>query len=580
MFVNQLKYFIFVFAGVVIAATSILPVYSAASDQNVLESEARLLISESVPSISESVIGGRESVSHVSEPVKSENEPVLGGELVVSLYATPPHLNPAIMSGLATAFPGSQIFAGLLRFDNDWNPHPYLAEKWDISKDGLSVKLNLVKNSIFHDGKPVTSEDVAFSIMTVKALHPFKSMMEPVERVDTPDPHTVVIHLRKPHPAILLAMSSALLPILPKHIYGTVENVKDNPANMNPIGSGPFKLESFIPGKEIRFKKNKDFFIKGRPYLDLLTIKIISNVLEESMGMETGDINMMVSFQDLNEMNHLKSLEHIVVISDAFKGIGPLYWMAFNLQKKPFDDVRVRRAMAYAIDRKFIIKTLYQNQAVAETGPISSSSPFYSSEVNHYEVDFEKANRLLDEAGYPRDSFGKRFSCRMTYLPERSGSNRAMIEYLNSVFMKKLGVETIIEHPDDFGQWMQKISNWDFDMTLDDVFNWGDPVIGVHRTYLSSNIRKGVIWSNTQGYSNPEVDALMEQAGSELDFQKRYALYKKFQKIITDDLPVYSIVKPFFAIAHNRNLVWVEKSIWGVMSPMDTVYWKQNAQTN
>ncbi|MFK5951692.1 MAG: ABC transporter substrate-binding protein, partial [Desulfobacterium sp.] len=164
--------------------------------------------------------------------------PSSGGELVMGLYATPPHLNPAIQSGMATQFPGTQIFAGLLRFDNDWNPHPYLAENWEISKEGLSVTLHLVKNAVFHDGKPITSEDVAFSILTVKALHPFKSMLAPVERVDTPDPHTAVIRLKKPHPAILLAMSPALLPILPKHVYGTVKKIRGHPANMKPIGSG------------------------------------------------------------------------------------------------------------------------------------------------------------------------------------------------------------------------------------------------------------------------------------------------------------------------------------------------------
>ena len=473
------------------------------------------------------------------------------------------------------AFPGAQIFAGLLRFDTEWKPHPYLAEKWEISKDGLSVTFHLVKNAVFHDGKPITSEDVAFSIMTVKALHPFKSMMAPVDRVETPDLHTAIVRLKKPHPALLLAMSPALLPILPKHIYGNVEKVKGHPANSKPIGSGPFKLISFIPGKEIRLKKNENFFIKGRPHMDRLTIRIIRNTLEEALDMETGDSDMMASFQDLDELNHLRRLDHVAVIKNGFKGIGPMYWLAFNLRKKPFNDVRVRKAMAYAIDTKFIVDTMFHGETVIETGPISSNSPFYSSDVNPYNQDFEKANRLLDEAGYPRDEMGKRFSFRLTYMPEKAGINRKIAEYLRQLFLRNLGVETIVEHPEDFNAWVRKVAGWDFDATLDDVFNWGDPVIGVHRTYLSSNIRKGVIWSNTQGYSNPKVDALLEQAGSELDFQKRYALYAKFQKIIADELPVYPIYQPFFAIAYDKNLGGVNQSIWGLMTPLDPVYWKK-----
>ena len=501
--------------------------------------------------------------------------PVPGGELVVSLYTTPPHLNPAIQSGLAILTPGAQLFAGLVRFDNEWNPHPYLARKWDISKDGLTVTLHLVKNARFHDGKPITGEDVAFSIMTVKALHPFQSMLAPVTRVDLPEPHTVVIHLKKPHPAILMAMSPALLPILPKHVYGSVEKVRDHPANMKPIGSGPFKLEAFAPGREIRLVKNEDFFLKDRPYMDRLTIKIMRNTLEEALGMETGKIHMMASFQDLDELKHLESLNHVTVVRNAFKGIGPIFWMAFNLQEKPFNDVRVRKAIAYTIDRKFIVDTVFKGETVIETGPISSNSPFYSSDVSLYEQDFEKANRLLDEAGYPRDKTGKRFSFRMLYMPERAGVNLKIVEYLRRIFLRNLGVEAVIEHPADFKDWIKKVSNWDFQMTSDDVFNWGDPVIGVHRTYLSSNIRKGVIWSNTQGYRNPEGDSLMAEAGSELDFQKRYVLYKELQKIIMDDLPLYPIFQPIFALAHDKNLGGTCQSIWGLMSPMDTVHWKQ-----
>ncbi len=438
----------------------------------------------------------------------------------------------------------------------------------------MSVTLDLVENAVFHDGHPITSADVAFSIMTVKALHPFKSMMAPVTRVDTPGPHTAVIRLEQPHPAILLAMSPALLPILPRHVYGSVEKVKNHPANMAPIGSGPFKLEAFIAGEEIRLIKNNDFFIKGRPCLDRVTIKIIRHTLEESLGMETGDIDMMVVFQDLIELNHLRSLDRLVVVKNGFKGVGPIYWLAFNCQKKPFDDVRVRKAMAYAIDRKFMTQALFQGESVEETGPICSTSPFYTADVTLYEQDFEKANRLLDEAGYPRDAAGKRFAVSMTYIPEKAGNNQKAIEYLRQLLLRNLGVEIVIDHPETVKAWMDKVSNWDFDATLDDVFNWGDPVIGVHRTYLSDNIRKGVIWSNTQGYRNPEVDSLLARAGSEIDFEKRYALYQKFQRIITDDLPVYPIFQPFFAIAWDKNLDGIPQSIWGIMTPLDTVYWK------
>ena len=131
--------------------------------------------------------------------------PKRGGTLVVGSTQALRHLNGAVQSGIATAVPGTQIFASPLRFDDKWNAQPYLAEKWALAADGKSLTLNLRKGAVFHDGKPITSEDVAFSIMAIKANHPFTTMMGPVEKVETPDPHTAIIRMSVPHPAIILA---------------------------------------------------------------------------------------------------------------------------------------------------------------------------------------------------------------------------------------------------------------------------------------------------------------------------------------------------------------------------------------
>lgn len=153
--------------------------------------------------------------------VQAQQEaPKRGGTLVVGWTQTPRHLNGAVQSGVATALPSTQLFASPLRYDDKWNPQPYLAEKWSLAEDGKSLTLHLRKDAVFHDGKPITSADVAFSIMAIKANHPFTTMMGPVEKVETPDAHTAIIRMATPHPAILLALSPALCPILPKHIYG------------------------------------------------------------------------------------------------------------------------------------------------------------------------------------------------------------------------------------------------------------------------------------------------------------------------------------------------------------------------
>ena len=216
-------------------------------------------------------------------------EPKKGGTLTMAIQQTPRHLNPAVQSGTATGQPGTQLFASLLRYDEGWNPQPFLAETWEVSSDGLSVTINLVKGATFHDGAPITSEDVAFSIDTVKANHPFKSMFAPVETVETPDANTAILKLSKPHPALLLAMSSQLLSIIPKHVYGDGQDPKSHPANSEGVvGSGPFKLVEFKRGEHVILERYENYFIEGLPYLDRIVMRILPDESTRAIALESG----------------------------------------------------------------------------------------------------------------------------------------------------------------------------------------------------------------------------------------------------------------------------------------------------
>ncbi len=491
-----------------------------------------------------------------------------GGTLVIASSQVPRHLNPAVQSGIATGVPGTQIFASPLKFDGDWNPQPYLAESWETAPDGLSVTLNLVKNATFHDGQPVTSEDVAFSIGVIRDNHPFKSMFAPVERVDTPDPHTAIIRLSQPHPALLLALSSALCVIIPKHVYGDGQDLKTHPANSAPVGSGPFKLVEFKPGEQIRLKRYDGFFIEGRPYLDEIVIRIIKDPSALLIAMENGDADMYPYMASSQQIKRLGKAEHLAITDRGYAAIGPINWLAFNTAKPPLDDKRVRQAIGYATDRNFITKALMRGFAKPQRSPIIESSPFFNPKIPAYDLDLDKANALLDEAGHKRGSDGMRFSLTCDYIPGPAEQQKSVAEYLKSQ-LKKIGIDVQVRAAPDFPTWAKRVSTHDFDMTMDIVFNWGDPVIGVHRTYLSSNIKKGVIWSNTQSYANPKVDELLNAAAVETDFAKRKALYDQFQMIVGDDLPIYWINSLPYHTAYDRKIQNPPVSIWGPMQSMD-----------
>lgn len=497
-----------------------------------------------------------------------------GGTMVMVSTQVPRHLNPAVQSGIATAVPGTQIFASPLRYDADWKPHPYLAESWKMADDGLSVTLNLVKGAKFHDGKPITSEDVKFSIETIKANHPFKTMFEPVSKIETPNEHTAVVHLAHPHPALLLAMSGALCPIIPKHIFGDGRDVKTHPANSAPIGSGPFKLQEFKPGEQITLVKNPDFFIKGRPHLDKIVIRINKDPSAILLAIENGEADFYPFVSTSQDIRRLQGVKRLGVTDKGYAAVGPINWLAFNTAKPPLDNKMVRQAIGYAVDRNFITKALMRGVAKQQRSPIIESSPFFNPKIPPYNLDLKKANALLDEAGHKAGAGGKRFTLTVDYIPGAGEEQQGVAEYLKSQ-LKKVGIEVSVRASPDFPTWAKRISNYDFDMTMDIVFNWGDPVIGVHRTYLSSNIRKGVIWSNTQQYRNPKVDELLNKAGTEMDFAKRKALYDQFQMIVGDDLPIYWINALPYHTAYDKRLGNVPESIWGSMQSMDEVYWKE-----
>ena len=188
-------------------------------------------------------------------------------------------------------------------------------------------------------------------------------------------------------------------------------------------------------------------------------------------------------------------------------------------------------------------------------------------------MDIDKANALLDEAGLAPDGDGTRAKVTVDYIPGPAEQQKNVAEYLKSQ-LKKVGLDVEVRAAPDFPTWAKRVSTGDFDMTMDVVFNWGDPVIGVHRTYLSSNIKPGVIWSNTQGYENARVDEILNAAAVEGDAAKRRELYGEFQRIVGDEVPIYFINALPYRTAYNERVGNVPESIWGTMSPLDEVYVK------
>ena len=490
--------------------------------------------------------------------------------LIVGGTQTPRHFNSLVQSGVATMMPGAQIFASPLRFDDKWNPQPYLAESWSFQDDGRSLLLKLVPNAVFHDGRPITSEDVAFSVMTAKAFHPFQSMFGPVERVDTPDPRIAIIRMKEPHPAILLAMSPPFCVIIPKHVYGDGQDLRNHPRNVNPVGSGPYKFVEYKPGEHIVLERFDKFFMPGRPKFAKLIFRIFKDPSAMDVAMERGDIDMVPFASNTSEVQRLLKNPNVVIERRGGDAIGAIGWLAFNLKKKPLDDVRVRQAISYAIDREFITRKLHGGLTRIATGPIAPGSPFYTDRVEPYKLNLDKANKLLDDAGLKRGADGMRFSMTTDFGPGSPDNYQNIAEYLKPQ-LRKVGINVTVRASPDFPTWAKRVGGHDFEASMDASFNYGDPVIGVHRTYLSSNIKPGVVWSNTQSYSNPKVDELLAKATTERNIEKRKALYHEFQRLVVNDVPVAFTHVWSIATIANKSLKNLPVTIWSTLTPFDEI---------
>jgi len=495
-----------------------------------------------------------------------------GGTLRVA-YLEPAHLNNGIASGTPAGIPGVQIFAGLIEHDEKFQPRPYLAERWSISPDGRAYTFSLVKNATFHDGKPITSEDVKFSIEMVKANHPFGvAMHRSLESVETPGPHTVVFRLSYPNPAFMQVIAPILLPIVPKHIYGTGD-IKTHPANQKPVGSGPFRFVEWQKGRHLILERNDKFFRPGRPYLDRIIFEFIADPAARAAALETGATHLIpYSYVGLGNIKRMEALPQLGVTTRGYEAIGGLTWIEINLRRKELSDVRVRQALAHALDKELIVKDILLGYSKVADGPIHSSGVFYNPKIRRYEYSLDKANKLLDEAGYRRGPDGVRFKLTMDFIPG-SSDQQAMAEYVREQG-KKIGVDLQIRSSPDFPTWAARMGNWEFDLSLDVVFNWPDPVVGVERTYISSNIKKAV-WTNVMGYSNAKVDELFAQAQREQSAERRKGLYGQVQDILTAELPLIWVNEVGYFTVWNREFDGLPMNVWGTMSAFDGVYWKK-----
>jgi len=500
-----------------------------------------------------------------------------GGTLVQITQPEPPNLAPYISTSAPIGQVTAKVYEGLLEYGFDLKPKPSLAESWEVAPDGKTVTFKLRKEVSFHDGKPFTSADVQFTIMEVlKKVHPRGiSTFRDVTAVETPDDYTAILKLNNAAPYMLAALSGYESPMLPKTICSQGD-IKAHPNATNPIGTRPFKFVEWRRGELIRLDKNPNYWRKGLPYLDRVVVRFINDEATRTAALEKGEAHVAgfgaVPYSDAKKLAQLSSIE---VTTKGYEMISPVVELLINTKKSPLDHQKVRQAIAYAIDRQFIIDNVWFGYGKAATGPISSNfapSGIYTSSVTNYQTPdgTERANKLLDEAGFPRKEGGVRFEIVhdiTPYGPEWQRFGEVVQQQL-----AKIGIKATLRY-EDVATWLKRIyTDYDFFLTSNFLYNLPDPVIGVHRAIHGRLIKQGTVFVNGSQWSNPRADELMDKATIEPDPTKRAEYYQEVQKIAVDGSPIIWVFELNFPTIVNKQYHDVITSPLGIYTNFATVW--------
>jgi peptide/nickel transport system substrate-binding protein len=480
--------------------------------------------------------------------------PVLrrGGTLVALIGHEPRVLVPGVSGQEPTLIVGGKIHEGLLSFGRDLVPRPALARAWTASPDGLSYEFSLQPGIVWHDGAPFTAEDVVFSIMQFHMeLNPrVRAAFRRIGSCVALDAHTVALRLSRPFEPLPLMLDATTCAIVPRHVYAGTD-YRTNPANRHPVGTGPFRLESWTPGESIVLTRNPSYWKSGRPILERISWRILPDPAQRLAALRGGEA-ALADFGDCDPVDvaRLRDDAQLEVDLGGRELFGPMCWVELNHRIRPLDDPRVRRALAMAIDRDFVARRIWGGLARPAGGPLAASTRLRDPAVRLPDHDPSGAARLLDAAGHPPREGGVRFQLPFVPLPHGEVWRRTG-EYLQQA-LAEIGVR-LVEEPVDAAGWVRRLASWDYGVTLNFANQWGDASLGVERFHVSGNIRN-LAFANTSGFADARVDRLFEVARDAADVATRRRAIVEVQHALVEAMPALWLLEPVFPSIRDRRL--------------------------
>jgi peptide/nickel transport system substrate-binding protein len=411
------------------------------------------------------------------------------------------------------------IYNTLVRYGTDFSIHPELAESWTVEDGGKRVVFKLRQGVKFHDGTDFNAAAVKWNIerrLDPAVNSPQRALLEPViASVEAPDPQTAIFNLKSPYPGLL-----SLLGERPGFMVSPAAVAKSGQDfGSNPVGTGPFVFKEWVRGSRIDVTKNTNYWDKGKPYLDRIVFRDIAGSVVGAQRLINGEIDYVgdMSPQDVRQLENRPEIKLYPIT------VGRWYSLQWHYYEPPFNNAKLRQAIAHAIDRKRLNDILMLGKGTVSDGPTPPGLWWFDEKVKSYDYDPAKARALLTEAGYPN---GFEFTL--------STPQASIFQQINQLVQEQLAAVNIrvtldpVAQAEFYARLVKRVTN--FSPT-----RWtqrADPDGLLYILFHS----KG--FANTTGYKNEKVDSLLEQARSTFDMEARKKLYSEAQQLIAQDVPM------------------------------------------
>lgn len=453
------------------------------------------------------------------------------------IESSPSNMDPRVGTDAQSERIGKLIFDSLVKRDDHFNLQPWLAERWEIP-DPLTYVFHLRRDVRFHNGARLTSKDVKWtfdSILNGSVISAKASTFKFVRAVEAPDDWTVVFHLKEPYATLLWNVSDGAIAIVP---YGS-----DKDFNRTLIGSGPFRFVSAVQDSEVILEKNSDYWGE-QARVARVRFAVIPDATTRALELRKGSADVAINAMSADMVVALRK-EPTLHIQTA---PGTIYnYLAFNLRDPILKDVRVRQALAYALDRQQIIHYLWRDLAQPAPAILPRQHWAFNEDVPKYSYDPARARKILDDAGYVEKN-GVRF--RLTMKTSTEETTRLLAAVLQQQF-RKVGI-TLDIRSFEFATFYSDVVKGAFQLySLRWIGGNEDPDIFEHVFHSTSFPPKR---ANRSYYVNSRVDSLIDQGRVELNQAKRKTAYAEIQAIVATDLPYINLFYLDNVLIHSRRV--------------------------